>query len=131
MYYNLAYFDENNEPKEVQLICNICGKIIVEKDMSKFKIVQSDYCVLCDDKNILCECGNAGNGFIEYKKNPSLKSIQLKNTIKDNTPKCPTCGSTNVRPISATKRVVGTLTFGLANGTVGKSYECLNCKYKW
>lgn len=49
----------------------------------------------------------------------------------ENIPKCPTCGSTNVKPISGTKRWIGTGLFGLASSDVGKSYVCNNCKYKW
>ena len=48
-----------------------------------------------------------------------------------NTPKCPTCGSTNVRPISATKKATGFVLAGVFSSNFGKSYECLQCKYKW
>lgn len=52
-------------------------------------------------------------------------------TTQSHTPKCPTCGSTNCRPITTTKRMFGLFTAGLASENMGKSYECLNCKYKW
>ena len=48
-----------------------------------------------------------------------------------NVPKCPTCGSTNIKRISGTKRWVGTGIFGLASSSALKSYECKNCSYKW
>lgn len=48
-----------------------------------------------------------------------------------NIPKCPTCGSPNCRPISDGKRWLTIGLFGLASSNVGKSYECLNCKFKW
>ena len=48
-----------------------------------------------------------------------------------NTPKCPTCGSTNVRPISATKKATGFVLAGVFSSNFGKSYECENCNYKW
>lgn len=50
---------------------------------------------------------------------------------KPQQPHCPNCKSTNVRPISQTKRVASTVAFGIASSTIGKSYECLNCKHKW
>lgn len=50
---------------------------------------------------------------------------------QDNTPKCPTCGSPNVKKISATKRFVSTGILGLASSTIGKSMECNNCGAKW
>ena len=50
---------------------------------------------------------------------------------QSNVPRCPTCGSTNIKKISGTKRWVGTGLFGLASSLALKSYECLNCSYKW
>lgn len=45
--------------------------------------------------------------------------------------KCPTCGSTNVRHISALNRAASIGIFGIFSGKIGKNYECLNCKAKW
>lgn len=45
--------------------------------------------------------------------------------------KCPNCGSTNTQRITATSRVAGVLTLGLASGSIGKQYKCKACKYKW
>lgn len=52
-------------------------------------------------------------------------------TIFSNVPKCPTCGSTKIRKISGTKRAASILSFGILSNNIGKTYECLNCKYKW
>lgn len=46
-------------------------------------------------------------------------------------PKCPTCGSSNIHRISTSKRITGNFLFGLFSSNVGKTFECLNCKYKW
>lgn len=46
-------------------------------------------------------------------------------------PKCPTCGSTNVRPISGLNRAGSMFMWGIMSSKIGKTYECLNCKYKW
>lgn len=63
----------------------------------------------------------------------NIKLNQLKDNLNqsNNTPKCPTCGSTNIKKISATKRFVGTGLFGLASSTIGKNQECLDCGAKW
>ena len=58
----------------------------------------------------------------------ALAAYQAKLAAK---PKCPNCKSTNIRPISIGKRVVSTELLGMASPTIGKSYECLACKYKW
>lgn len=44
---------------------------------------------------------------------------------------CPTCGSTNIIKIPTSKRVTGGILFGLFSGNIGKTFECLDCKYKW
>lgn len=77
----------------------------------------------------------------ELKKNDivdfNLKLSQFKVTTEppkepeENIPKCPTCGSTNIKKISGTKRYVSTGLFGLGSSNVGKTMECNNCHYKW
>ena len=57
------------------------------------------------------------------------KSMQLQK--EQNKPKCPTCGSTNVKHISTLNRAVSIGVFGLFSSKIGKSYECQNCKAKW
>ena len=58
-------------------------------------------------------------------------AIAKTNNTQSNTPKCPTCGSTNVKHISTLNRAVSIGVFGLFSSKIGKNYECLNCKTKW
>ena len=46
-------------------------------------------------------------------------------------PHCPTCNSTEVQKISNAKRIASTAVMGIASSTIGKSYECKKCGYKW
>lgn len=64
----------------------------------------------------------------ETQREEREKALAAKNA---NIPKCPTCGSTNVRPISTTKKATGFILAGVFSSNFGKSYECLQCKYKW
>ena len=48
-----------------------------------------------------------------------------------NIPKCPTCGSTDIKDISTLNRMVSVGAFGLASDKIGKTKECKNCGYKW
>ena len=48
-----------------------------------------------------------------------------------NVPKCPTCGSTNIKKIPTINRAASVALFGFASSKIGKQFECLNCKYKW
>lgn len=68
----------------------------------------------------------------QFKANASLQqqptfSPQPQSSI----PKCPTCGSTNIKKISGTKRWVGTGLFGLASSDLGKNMQCNSCGAKW
>lgn len=66
---------------------------------------------------------------IEFNlKLSQLKSLQPQT---DNIPKCPTCGSTNIKKISGGKRWLTTGLFGLASSDVGKTMQCDNCGAKW
>lgn len=48
-----------------------------------------------------------------------------------NIPKCPTCGSTNVRKISAVSKAGGMFMFGIFSKTAKSQFECKDCGYKW
>ncbi|MBP1548184.1 MAG: hypothetical protein J6J39_07325 [Clostridia bacterium] len=69
-----------------------------------------------------------------YKNSTTMsKAIppQPKHQSEQNIPKCPTCGSTNIKHISTLNRAVSVGVFGLLSGKIGKNYECLNCKARW
>lgn len=54
-----------------------------------------------------------------------------KENSTPNIPKCPTCGSTDIKDISTLNRMVSVGAFGLASDKIGKTKECKNCGYKW
>ena len=66
----------------------------------------------------------------------NLKMAQFRQTISqeqpsNTTPKCPTCGSTNIKKISATKRWASTGILGIASSDMGKTMQCNDCGNKW
>lgn len=66
--------------------------------------------------------------------NPTV--IESKNKVDCdhrplNIPKCPTCGSTNLKKISATSKAVNTIAFGLLGTKRHKTFHCNNCGYTW
>lgn len=66
--------------------------------------------------------------------NPFLSTAYWKRSLLNNpagVPYCPQCDSLLVQPIHTKKRLFSVGLFGVASDTVGKSMECLNCKYKW
>lgn len=133
MFFDKAYFDDKNNPIEVDIICNKCGKIMVINDMNKFQIIKNDYCIIKDDNQIICDgCENIGSGMLQYKNNIKIKDAFInKSQSPLNQPKCPTCGSTNIQKISVISKTVGAVAFGLFSKTAKSQFKCLNCDYKW
>ena len=48
-----------------------------------------------------------------------------------NAPRCPTCGSTDLKKIDALDRAISVSFLGLASGKIGKSFKCNHCGYIW
>ena len=134
--------------------CKKCGHIEMwQKEL--YPVCQYCHYELTDTEYILQDVLERGNLkpeirkaiFEKYIKNSPLYSEEA---VKDreekeswerislpssytpkNTPKCPTCGSTKVHPISTAKKATGFVLAGVFSSSFGKSYECENCKYKW
>ena len=97
---------------------------------------------LCNDTDQLIHKVNNCNGNLK-KTNISendLKMSQFKSQLEqqksnkvqnDNTPRCPHCRSTNIRPISGLNRGASIAMWGIFSKKINKSFECLNCKYTW
>ena len=48
-----------------------------------------------------------------------------------NKPKCPTCGSTNIRKIGGIERGASIAAFGIFSKKINKTFKCNNCGYTW
>lgn len=53
------------------------------------------------------------------------------NLFTPNLPKCPTCGSTNIKKISDLRKGIHGLAWGILSKTARSQFECRNCGYKW
>lgn len=73
--------------------------------------------------------------FLGLKRVPA-NSVKWKSLCHNsdgvlNVPTCPTCGSHKVKKLSMSGKMMGVGVFGLASGSVGKTFMCKNCGYKW
>lgn len=59
---------------------------------------------------------------------PTPTGILMAQQMAQNKPKCPVCGSTNLKKLSAINRSVSFGVFGFASNKIGKTYECQKCK---
>ena len=64
------------------------------------------------------------------KHNP-CQAIEPQIQMLTNKPSCPNCGSTNIKKITASSRIVSGLVLGILSSNIGKTYQCNNCGYKW
>lgn len=119
--------------------CPNCGYPI--KKYNSLKDIESIKCPICgidNDKsilinnNMLCKvCGADLSDLDRLYDQIRIHKQEEERAKQSNLPKCPTCGSTNIRKISASKKMVGAIGFGLFSKTARSQFECLDCKYKW
>lgn len=77
-------------------------------------------------------------GRIPETKEQYLQGVALSNEMyrleclaEQNKPKCPTCGSANIKPLSGLNRGASIAVFGIFSKKINKSFECKNCGYTW
>lgn len=69
------------------------------------------------------------NYIINYWRKDTEAQQPTLNTNRK--PHCPNCGSENIKKISFTSRAVGVMAVGLLSSSIGKTFKCKSCGYKW
>ncbi len=79
-----------------------------------------------------------GSDFAEFehkmqKRNKAYAKYQatVHSVINAVPHRCPECGSTDTKRISADNRAFSVAVYGLASSKIGKQYQCNNCGHKW
>ena len=113
----------NNEvDKKLIRKCTLCGREYLKPQ------------AICPKCNIaLMKLSDYERLGMEENRSNFQKEVERQEKLQrgQNIPKCPTCGSTNVKHISTLNRAVSIGVFGLFSSKIGKNYECQNCKMKW
>ncbi len=135
--YDLSVF-ENCDKSNINII-KIVNQILNSSDKKLFYY----YIYINDDissKQVVrkyCDCNDVELKSIidlylqEYRKDPEIIQANAIAKESQNKPKCPTCGSADVKPIGSGERTLSVITFGLLSNKINKSFKCLNCKYTW
>lgn len=135
--------------------CDVCNSTTY-KVPEKFWLDGIDFLISNDSKKILIEeCVKSSPEFDEQlfnsrdeilaKENAKYdQAMKIGNAIRqgadpetafknngENMPKCPTCGSTNVKKIATAERVASIGMLGLFSKKINKSFKCGNCGYTW
>ena len=104
--------NKNTKIAKVIMFCENCNR-------TREVNYNSTICPVCNLQ--LQNCNIKTNRF---ETQPQTKS-------HPNTPKCPTCNSTNIKKISSLSRAAHGYAFGLFSKTARSQFECKNCGYKW
>lgn len=105
------YYVDQDET-HISAECQKCGKVIK---------IPKENCITFSNAYILkppfkCDCGKTSD------------IIEMETLV----PRCPTCGSKDVKKISGDSKVGKAILFGIfALGAISKTYKCNNCGYQW
>lgn len=81
--------------------------------------------------NIIKETKKVPKEYNSDQNSEYRKILSQLETSSPNLPKCPTCGSTNIKKISASRKMLGAIGFGLLSKTARSQWECNDCGNKW
>lgn len=62
----------------------------------------------------------------KFREEKELKEAQQREDL--NIPRCPICGSTDLKKLDALDRGFSVFMLGLGSNKIGKTYQCKNCK---
>lgn len=135
--------------------CDVCNSTTY-KVPEKFWLDGIDFLISNDSKKILIEeCVKSSPEFDEQLFNSRDEILAKENAKYDqamkigsairqgadpktafqtggqNIPKCPTCGSSNIKKISTASKIAGATMFGLFSRTAKSQFKCGNCGYTW
>lgn len=77
------------------------------------------------------EYSESPEGIEEHNKVVAKWRAKQSTMNPSNVPKCPTCGSTNIRKISTGERMMSVGMLGLFSKKINKSFKCNSCGYTW
>ena len=109
--------------------CNECEVELVYEEKEREIVMTEEEKKYYDDRSR----HYLNREFINRGESLTFEAYPYKNKKEENIPKCPTCGSTNIRHITATERGVNAVMFGVFGTKRKHQFECQNpnCKYRW
>ena len=124
-FENIVYNKTNPEWSKIRLYCGECGDDIIE-DLNIFdEIVDKDY--VLSNEIITIKCENCGK---EHKQKKVL--YKERAPYKPPLPRCPVCNSIMLNKIKASSKILAAAFGGMyALPYNSKTYECMNCGYRF
>lgn len=118
------------DPGHVYTNCTKCGYFGVG---TPYPIARTqDYLLIGSKYRGRCgHCGNELKNHILSKRPANWVDTRPLTRESDNTPRCPTCSSTNIRKLSATSKLVDVAVWGVLSRKAHKQWHCDNCGSEW
>lgn len=146
MYYMYPKDEKDEDKKQICGYKKCDGKLVHTKILVEEKIYIDN---ISKDREFLAAMNELRNNDIiaykermaKYKKiyeethkpllDNKIQSTQQQTCTQVNIPKCPTCGSTNIRKIKAGERTASIIGFGIFSRKANKTWKCENCGHLW
>jgi predicted RNA-binding Zn-ribbon protein involved in translation (DUF1610 family) len=123
---DFEYENKTQFSKEFDLACSQGDKL------KALNLITEKYNCAFNDAQVICDY------YIDGKPlpNPDLTPQQIAQANAQaqellNKPKCPTCGSTNIKKMGGIERGASIAAFGLFSKKINKTFKCSNCGYTW
>lgn len=111
------------------MVCKSCGHKM---------FAPVDKCLICNGEITLADDKTAQEFRNEYIKLEEKAAEEKVNKVLEdmrkgpqNVPKCPTCGSTNIKPISSISMTATRMLLGPYSKKSWSQFQCNNCGYMW
>ena len=128
------YFDNQIKSTEATKMLVIIAQNQTLKGM-KF-IQELTNCSDDDAQQLWCELSKQ---YGTKENNPAIPDLTPQQIAQANAqaqellnkPKCPTCGSTNIKKMGGIERGASIAAFGIFSKKINKTFKCSNCGYTW
>lgn len=86
--------------------------------------------LIYEEKDRVLELSEMDKKYYNYKSQVYMEEecSKRERREKTNIPKCPVCGSTNLKKLDALNRGASVFLWGLGSNKINKTWECKNCK---
>lgn len=124
-------FYEDAKLRKVWCNCVSCSEInIIRYD--SFEHIGEHYLRLKEGLELTCKgCGKQFTKLIVPERPNGWRNLDRRAVDFENKPKCPTCGSADIKKISATSKAASVAMWGLLSRKVHKQWHCKNCGSEW
>ena len=129
-FYSVDSEDSYEDAKLRDVWCNCISCTEINRiPYDSFEHIGKQYLRLKEGLGLTCKgCGRQFTKLVVLKRPDGWRNLDRWATAYENKPKCPTCGSADIKKISATSKAASAAMWGLLSRKVHKQWHCNKCK---